>query len=853
MIKDTKNFTKLYRIALRTSCVVSVPAFAQASADAAGTPSSAAPTAAIAPAVQQGSDENLFGDIVVTAQKRSQNTQKIGLSISAFGGDQLETLGVKDVKDIAALVPGFTVAKSFRGPPIYTLRGVGFNTPNMSTSSPVGIYLDEVAYPYPIMTEGLSFDLERVEVLKGPQGTLYGRNTTGGLVNSIARKPSQTTEGYLKASYGSYQSYGLEGALGGGITDTLSVRGAFEIDRSDKGWQVSVTRGDRLGKVDKAAARLAVAWDPSDSAKFLLTGNWWKDQSDTQAAQAIYVYPKGLVTAGVPAAAWSTVGPTLGIPVQVFGQAYNPTKASQANWVESQIPWGGTVGGKNFTPAPVNQNRKDNELRSIALRGDIKITDGIKLTSLTSYADFKRNEGVDAAGWDIENAIFKELGSIKSFSQELRLTGESANFSWIAGLFYARDKIKETDKSWGATISTLGPLRVLGSAAAAAAGATLAQQEDIRWGFRDWQNQNDQTVTSKAIFGQGEYRLGDLALTAGIRYNKDDAKFSGCSRDQGDNSIAATWNGFFNYYAHIPANVAPGGCVTYLADLAPSLVPGGPAFPGQGFVKKELKQDNLSGKLALNWQASPSLLAYGYVARGFKSGAFPNIDANVAIQYNPAKQEEVIAYETGIKSKPFAGVTLNVAGFYYDYKNKQVFGYVPDIIFTTLNRIVNIPKSHLYGAEIEASVQLLEGLSTHFTASYLKTKIDEYDGYDDFGVARNFKGASFTFTPKVQLNGVLSYGRDISDNFTARITASARYSGKQQADLVGDPRFHIAAYTLVDTNLLLATKDDKYEVEFFVKNLTNKYYWNSAQLNQDSLVRYAGMPRTWGMSFKSRF
>lgn len=815
-----------------------------ASADAAATNAAGAP---------QAGDGNLFGDIIVTAQKRSQSTQKIGLSISAFGGDQLETLGVSSVRDVAALVPGFTVAKSFRGPPIYTLRGVGFNTPNMSTSSPVGVYLDEVAYPYPIMTEGLSFDLERVEVLKGPQGTLYGRNTTGGLVNSIARRPTQELDGYIKASYGSYQSYGLEGAIGGGITNTLSARLAFEIDRSDKGWQVSVTRGDRLGKVDKAAARLSLLWEPSPNATFLLTGNWWQDKSDTQAAQAIYVYPKGLVTAGVPASQWSTVGPTLGIPLSVFSQAYTPTSASQANWVENQIAWGGTVGGHNFTPAPVGQLAKDNDMKSVALRADFKLGGGIKFTSLTSYASFNRNEGDDAAGWDIENAIYREIGSIRSFQQELRLTGESRSFSWIAGLFYAHDKIQETDKSWGATISTVGPLRVLGSAAAAAAGATLAQQQDILYGFRDWQNQDTQTVTSKAAFAQGEFRFGTLALTAGIRFNQDDAKFTGCSRDQGDNSIAATWNGFFNYYAHIPANVAPGGCVTYLYDLAPSLAPGGPPFPGQGFVNKELKQNNLSGRLALNWQANPDLLIYGYVARGFKSGAFPNIDANLGSQYNAAVQEEVIAYEAGVKSKPFAGATLNASVFYYNYKNKQVFGYVPDIIFTTLNRIVNIPRSHLYGAEIEASFQPIEGLSTHFTASYLHTRVDEYQGYDDFGVPRDFRGAGFTFTPKFQVNGVVSYGFALNEKFNARLTGSGRYSSTQHADLVSNPLFRIDPYTLFDANILLSTHDDKYEVELFVRNLTNKYYWNSVQLNQDSLARYAGMPRTWGVSAKARF
>lgn len=271
-----------------------------------------------------------FGDIVVTAQKRSQRTQDIGLSISAFGSEQLKQANVRTVSDIATLVPGFTVAKSFRGPPIYTLRGVGFNTPNMSTSSPVGVYLDEVAYPYPIMTEGLSFELERVEVLKGPQGTLYGRNTTGGLVNLIARKPTSENSGEVRLNYGAYQSYGADGFINGGIAPNLNGRLAFSIQKADKGWQESVSRpGDRLGKVDKAAARLSLAWEPSSSTRILATVNWWRDNSDTQAAQAIAVLPKGYIAffGHTTVEQWKADAVAFNVPPQIFDQAYTPTKS----------------------------------------------------------------------------------------------------------------------------------------------------------------------------------------------------------------------------------------------------------------------------------------------------------------------------------------------------------------------------------------------------------------------------------------------------------------------------------------------------------------------------------------------
>ena len=147
-------------------------------------------------------------EVTVTAQKREQSAADVPVAISAFSGESLETLGLTDTRDLTALVPGFSVAKSSANTPIYTLRGVGFNTPNVSSTSPVGIYIDEAAFPYSYMSQGLTFDVKRVEVLKGPQGTLYGRNTTGGLVNYITNKPSDQFEARIRLQAGNFDTIG---------------------------------------------------------------------------------------------------------------------------------------------------------------------------------------------------------------------------------------------------------------------------------------------------------------------------------------------------------------------------------------------------------------------------------------------------------------------------------------------------------------------------------------------------------------------------------------------------------------------------------------------------------------------
>lgn len=801
--------------------------------------------------------DDVFGDIVVTAQKRAQSTQDVGISISAFGGEQLQALGATDVKSVAALVPGFTVAPSARSAPIYTIRGVGFNTPNASSSSPVGIYYDEVSYPYPAMTAGPSFDMERVEILKGPQGTLYGRNTTGGLVNNIAKKPTAENNGYLRIGAGNYGSYNTEGAINGAITDNLNARVSFATERSTKGWQVNISDGSRLGEIDRAGARIQLAWKPTSTLSFLLAGNWWRDKSDTQVGQAVLVFPKAVNVAVTPTNANSVAGTLdgLGFPGQsIVNQAFTPTNASQAKWTTKPFLFQGSLGGNTYNPVPINNYRKNNELFGLSLRTTWSISPSIDLTSLTAYSHYNQVQGQDIAGWDIPNAISIDRAKIESFSQELRLTGKTSKVNWIAGLFYAHDATNENNSNWSPVGTNIGPLRQLAAQTVANQGGSLKQQQDVLYGFTDWSDKIRQKIYTSSVFGQAQYKLtSQFEVTLGARYTRDIAHFSGCTTDQGDNSIASVWNVFFRANG-IPSNVAPGGCVTYNGDLEAVIKSGGALpFPAQELSQQRLSQDNFAGRVGLDFHLDRHSLLYASYTRGFKSGAFPNIDANVATQYAPAKQERVDAFEAGFKLQPITGVTVNGSAFYYDYKDKQVFGAVPDIVFVYLNRIVNIPKSHLYGFEGEIAVTPFTGLSARVSGTYVKSRIDQYFGFDQYGSQGDFRGKGFAFTPEVQINGVVSYGFDVGSNFNARLTGAGRYTSSQQGDLIDDPYFHINPYTVFDANASLETNDGKYQVSLFVKNITNKYYWTSVQGLQDSVVRFSGMPRTFGGSFTARF
>ncbi len=192
---------------------------------------------------------------MVTAQRRAESINDVGLAIQAFDASSLEALRVDSVADLTSVVPSFTVSQSYQGVPTYTMRGIGFNTINLSATSTVGTYVDEVAYAYPIMNTGPLMDLQRVEVLKGPQGTLYGRNTTAGLINFVTARPTDTFAAAATADVGNYQTYNVGGYISGPLSERVQARIAVRSENSGEGWQRSASRGERLGEISKQGVR----------------------------------------------------------------------------------------------------------------------------------------------------------------------------------------------------------------------------------------------------------------------------------------------------------------------------------------------------------------------------------------------------------------------------------------------------------------------------------------------------------------------------------------------------------------------------------------------------------------------
>lgn len=740
------------------------------------------------------SDAEGFGleEVVVTAQKHEQSANDIGMAITAFNGDNLAELGLNDTRDMANLVPGLTMATSASSAPIYTLRGIGFNTPNFASTSPVGVYFDEVSNPYPYMSKGLTFDIERVEILKGPQGTLFGRNTTGGIINYISNRPTEDTEASISFNTANYGYYGIEGILSGALSDKLNARLAVKTDQSNEGWQRSVSRNETNGEQDRSAARLSLDYQATDDVDVLVVASWWRDKSDLQAPQAVAFTPEQ------PAFAIADESYILSNP-----------DSRDADWTSPEN-------------ASSDLLRGNSQMYSLSARVDWQFED-VTLTSLSSYAKIERSDVADSDGTRLELSNNSFFGDIESVSQELRLSGDAESIHWIAGVFLSSDDMAESSIGHVNQTSSIQPLRFV-----------TGVQDGFRW-FRTGSTMESK---SQAAFGHVEWRLSEnWQLTAGARYTEDRLDYRGCGADYNGNTLAL-WNRLMG------TNVGINECMTYKADFS------GPV----DIVIDELNEENFSGRIGLDWSPNDDWLFYASASRGFKSGAFPTIGSFVETQLEAVKQEKVLAYEVGFKASLLdSSLQLNASAYHYDYTDKQVFGEVEDIVFVTLTRLVNVPKSRVRGAEIDLLWAPTTNWFSKLSVSYLDTEVQQYEGYNKFGQWTNFAGDSFEYSPPWQVNSLVGYEHTLSNGLALRAVVDMNYSAEAQGDFEGSQNFNVDDYTVFGANLSISDEASGWSASLWAKNLSNAYYWNSVQLQTDTVYRFAAKPRTFGLKLAYNF
>lgn len=788
-------------IAITIALLYSIPASAQTS----GSPQEAT-----------GADDSI-GEIIVTAQKRSERLNDVPLSISALSGDQLAERGVTSVADLKNVVPGFTYRISSYGSPVFSLRGIGFYDEQIAIGPTVTTYVDQAPLPYSRMTEGAVLDVERVEVLKGPQGTLFGQNSTGGAINYIAAKPTDTFHAGFSGSYARFNNVTLEGYISGPISSTLNARLSAKTEQRD-GWQVArttvgnLTKPETLGETHFSAARLLLDWTPTDRLQVNFNFNGWKNTSDNQAGQArnatFPVVPYPAQTAAIQQV----------VNAYLAYNYYTGDNPRVADWTRGQ------------------SYRRDDRFYQGSMRVNYELSDNLSLVSITTYGNLKTFTPIDLDAIPVNGNTIVATGSIKSFSEELRLDGEMGPLKFVMGGNYQKDKTFEHQNfDFHGTNS-------------AAAGVDINNA-----GIN-----NGQKIRDLAVFGGVDFKVTPtVTVQASARYTDENRKFNGCLTG-GDLSLGQ--NPYYIWWNTIFGITKPAGdvCMTILSGTFAN-----PATVVTGEVVDSLNQTNFSWRGGINWKPNSDVMLYANVSKGYKAGGYGSLPALGAGALKPVVQESVLAYEIGAKATLLdRKLDINGALFYYDYKNKQLQGYVVDANFGNLPTLINIPESRVKGAEVNMTLRPVSGLTMNVGATYVNSKVTSLGSLPGVGTpflqTRDITGESFPATPKWALQGDFDYKFPIG-SVKAFIGSDFTYKSKsysQFGSLLGpvgtEDLFLIKDHFLLGARLGVEI-DDRYRVQIFGKNITNTHYWENVTHQYDTVQRYTGLPVTYGVSVSARF
>ena len=758
-------------------------------------------------------------EVVVTAQKRAQSINDVGLSVSAATGEQMADAGINDTGDLVKVSPGLVFTASQNGTPLFSLRGVGFNDYTLGASPAVSVYVDEVPLAYGAFTKGATLDLERVEVLKGPQGLLFGQNSTGGAINYIAAKPSTELEAGGRLSYGRFNKLETEAHVSGPLSDTVAGRIALATTQADE-WQKSVASNRELGAEDLFKGRAQLQFDLSDRTTVLAGVNGWADKSDTQAAQLQdiqlqYSSPSEPLVSDV-AATQSRID-----AFSVQPNAANTARS--AEWDE----------GRDLS--------RNDDFTQFTLRVDHELSDSLTFTSITAYSEYREDYSMDRDGTTLQNMGIDSEGSVDSFTQELRLSGNTDSSQWLVGLNYATNDVisDETVLVGDSTNVALNP------------GGPFIQKSTTSI---------TQDIEDVGIFANLEYDLSEqLIVLAGVRFTQSKNDFTSCSHntDPGLNATFAFFSDALKGQAPGTTVIVPGECVSL--DAATADVSRTP-------YQDTLDEDNVSWRFGLNYRVDDDLLLYTLASKGYKTGSYPILPASTTSQLEPVTQESVQALEAGFKwTLADRKAQLNSVVFYYEYDDKQVRGSVKDPVYNQLDRLVNIPESTIQGFEMELTYTPIDGLMLRASGTYVDTEVNEWytfvnpttgqdeDGLNGVREQGDFAGSELPFTPDFHFVADADYRLPISSTLGAFVGANLMYNSEANSTF-GDPdKTRINSFTTLDLRAGVESLDGVWSATVWGRNVTDEYYWSNQFVTQDVVVRYAAKPVTYGISFAYNF
>lgn len=826
-------------------------------------------------------------DIIVTAQKREQNLQDVPIVVTSLSAETLQDAGVRDIKDLQILTPGMTVTStSSEASTTARIRGVGTVGDNPGLESSVGVVIDGVYRSRNSVGFGDLGEMSRIEVLKGPQGTLFGKNTSAGVINIITEAPSFTPEFNAEVNVGNYGLRAASGSVSGPISDTLAFRlyggrrirdGFMNIDTGDGPRPETTDNNQDFGTV-----RGQLLWLPTDNASFRLIADYSRRDEfccvGTQIRTAnTFPFIDGLSNG------FGQRPPAAGFGPQPFDRTGYANRSSY-------------------------QEVSD---RGVSLEANFDIP-GINgaLTSVTSWREWESTLGqdVDYTGADIAYRVNDgDYGfTVDNLTQEFRLAGSNDRFDWLLGVFATSEEVGRTD-SWyfGADytpfLSFLLSARInaLNSAlpispstigcytrtaqTAPGFGACLASGGASNGGGagftvgQGYEDVYDQDSTSYAVFTNNTWHVTEqFDITLGLRYTLDEKSLQGLQTNTNGNGAACT----------AALTNAGAGAFAALGSAVPTIVGNfclpwsNSAYNNRG-VSESFDDGELSGTIKAAFRLNPSILTYVSYARGYKSFGY-NLDrVQTGVTPNASlffPSEVVDSYEAGVKMTLLdRTLLLNATYFDQTFENFQL-----NTFLGTAFVVESIPELTSRGVDADMVwFTPIEGLSFQGGVTYTDAQYGVFTAADlsspgNFPQLSLLPGARASFAPEWSATGSINYDRNIGNGMRMGFSLAAKYMDDYNtgSDLL--PYKLQEAFTTMNGRVVIGTEDERWTAEFWVQNLTDEEYIQVAYnaplqgsafqstlqpngtffnpaLDSQTYDAFLGQPRTWGATLRFKY
>ena len=715
-------------------------------------------------------------EIVVTAQKREQSAQDVGISISAFNAEDYRELTRGTLEGLAAQLSNVQAYATNTFLQSVHIRGIGLNEFQGQFDSPVAQHFDEVYISKPWMVARRHYDIERAEVLKGPQGTLFGRNTTGGALNFYTKAPSQDFDASVEFALDEHERYRVDGMVNGGITDNLSGRLSFNTEFGNGGPQYNEFTHHEHGVPDLFDMRGQLLWE-GENLKVRALAHGGRDKGEKVAWKG-----PGIFNFGAP-----------GFCPELLTGAVTDHPSSCAKFAGfatlAGFPQGEFEPEDKFT---INQNtppKVDDTFYGGYLRADYDMG-WAELTSITAFEYYERIHREDSQSDIFDSTSTHYYDQMNQVSQELRLTGQfDERWRYVAGFFYEHDDVDQVD------------------------GSDLSQQPlpGVTPPFANqFFAQFNQTLESFAIFVHSEYDFTDnLTVNAGLRYTNDTTSVHDVLLGLGN----LPQTGKEKYVTPCLITTFPAGPIG--SPACPFLGPSAPLY------NDSRHDENFSWRVGMEWRPVDDVMLYGNLTTGYRAGGYSLPFAGAATTFEP---EKIFAQEIGVKSQWMnRTVQLNAALFHYLYHDVQV--NVDDPVSPLVPITRNIGKQNNVGAEMELEWSpdehwFLKQSVGWLDAEYKNTNrvISTYAGPIALEGKTPVNSPTWTYT------GIVQYRQPVIAGWNGAVSFDYRWIDKRYLEAT-DQVFDTAdAYWVANMRASVTSPDGRWEVAFYGTNLFNEEY-----------------------------